>query len=369
LILSWERSVRREWRKKMTTLVGSADVLPPAVEEQAGAPASERPQLLSLVIPVKDEQLAIRPFLDRAQLCLRTALGALPKGSDYEIIFVDDGSTDATLAAILAARAIDSRIKSVVFSRNFGKEAAIAAGLRYASGDAVVPIDVDLQDPPEVIVDLVRKWREGAKVVMAVRSDRNSDGAVKRMTASLFYRIYNRMADRAIPEQVGDFRLLDRQVVDALKELPERTRFTKGLFSWVGFETAHVGYVRAKRAHGTTKWTYWRLWNLALDGITASTTVPLRIWTYCGFLMGVAAFLYASFIVVHTVVFGRDMPGYASLMTAVLLIGGLNLIALGILGEYIGRISSEVKGRPLYVLKRSIGFNCDDESGARVRHS
>ena len=328
--------------------------------------ALEKPaRLLSLVVPVRDEQAAISPFLQRTLPCVAAAIEKMGDGSDYEIVFVDDGSEDSTLAAIISARIENPRIKSVVFSRNFGKEAAIAAGLRYAQGSAVIPIDVDLQDPPEIIPQLVAKWLDGAQMVTAVRVDRSSDGLFKRVTAGAFYTVYNRMADRAIQEQAGDFRLIDRQIVDALNELPERARFMKGLFSWVGFETAQVQYVREPRSSGKTKWGYWRLWNLALDGITASTTAPLRVWTYCGMFMGVAALLYAAFIVGRTMILGRDLPGYASLMTALLFIGGLNLLALGILGEYIGRISYEVKARPLYVLKTAIGFGRDQSSRSR----
>lgn len=277
-------------------------------------------------------------------------------GATYEIIFVDDGSTDITLVSIAAARRLDPHVKAISLSRNFGKDAALAAGLRHARGDAVVPIDVDLQDPPEVIPELVRKWLTGAQVVTAVRADRSCDSSLKRLTARWFYAAYNRMSDRAIDENVGDFRLLDRQVVDIVNDLPERARFMKGLFSWVGFETAGVPYVREQRATGRSKWSYWRLWNFALDGITASTTVPLRVWTYCGILIGAAAFVYGFYIIGSTLVLGRDMPGYASLITAILFFGGMNLVALGILGEYIGRIFNEVKARPLYIVRSTIGL-------------
>jgi glycosyltransferase involved in cell wall biosynthesis len=317
---------------------------------------ADGPRLLSLVIPVLNEHDAIHPFLERAVPALKAAVALVGPGATYETIFVDDGSTDLTLAAIAAARRVDPRIKAIVLSRNFGKDAALAAGLRHARGDAVVPIDVDLQDPPEIIPELVRKWLNGAQVVTAVRADRSSDSGLKRLTARWFYSLYNRMSDRAIDENVGDFRLLDRQVVDVVNDLPERARFMKGLFSWVGFETASVPYVREQRASGRSKWSYWRLWNFALDGITASTTAPLRVWTYCGILIGAAAFLYGFFIIGRTLVLGRDMPGYASLITAILFFGGLNLVALGILGEYIGRIFNEVKARPLYIVRTTIGL-------------
>jgi polyisoprenyl-phosphate glycosyltransferase len=326
---------------------------------------ADRSLLLSLIVPVLNEQDGIQPFLERAVPAMKAAVALMGPGATYEIVFVDDGSTDATLAAVAAARRADPRVKALVLSRNFGKDAALAAGLRHARGQAVVPIDVDLQDPPEILPELVRKWLDGAKVVTAVRANRGSDTALKRFTANCFYSVYNRMSDRAIEKNVGDFRLLDRQVVDVVNELPERARFMKGLFSWVGFESASVPYVREQRANGHSKWSYWRLWNFALDGITASTTAPLRIWTYCGILIGAAAFLYAFFIIGRTVVMGRDMPGYASLITAVLFFGGLNLLALGILGEYIGRIFNEVKARPLYIVRTSIGLETTSEPSDR----
>lgn len=333
------------------------------VKSPTSRPA-DRPGVLSLVVPVFNEQDGIEPFLKRALPALETAAALIGPGATYEIVFVDDGSTDCTVAAIAAARRANLRIKAIVLSRNFGKDSALAAGLRHATGDAVVPIDVDLQDPPEIIPELVRKWLAGARVVTAVRTDRSSDTPLKRLTARWFYSVYNRMSDRAIEENVGDFRLLDRQVIDVVNDLPERARFMKGLFSWVGFETANVPYVRDQRAQGQSKWTYWRLWNFALDGITASTTAPLRIWTYCGILVGAAAFLYGFFIIGRTMILGRDMPGYASLITAILFFGGLNLVALGIIGEYIGRIFNEVKARPLYIVRTTIGFEstADDTS-------
>jgi polyisoprenyl-phosphate glycosyltransferase len=321
----------------------------------------DSPRLLSLVVPVLNEQDAIQPFLECAVPHLEAAVALMSPSADYEIIFVDDGSTDVTVAVIAAAMRANPRVKAIVLSRNFGKDCALAAGLRHAKGDAVIPIDVDLQDPPHIIPELVRKWLSGAQVVTAIRTDRSSDSRLKRLSAKWFYSVYNRMSDRAIEGNVGDFRLLDRQVVNVVNDLPERARFMKGLFSWVGFETASVNYTREQRATGRSKWSYWRLWNFALDGITASTTAPLRVWTYCGVVIGAAAFLYGFFIIGMTFVLGRDVPGYASLITAILFFGGLNLIALGILGEYIGRIFNEVKARPLYVVRSTIGLG---ESGA-----
>ncbi|HYG28146.1 MAG TPA: glycosyltransferase family 2 protein [Caulobacteraceae bacterium] len=307
---------------------------------------------LSLVVPVHNEVGAVGLFLARAAPVLR----GLGKTFTYEIVFVDDGSTDATLAELLAARAENPRIRIVALSRNFGKDTALAAGLAHASGQAVIPIDVDLQDPPEVIPQLLAKWREGFDVVNARRADRSSDSWMKRATARSFYRVFNQMADRPILEDVGDFRLLSRRVVDVVNQFPERARFMKGLFSWVGFRQATIDYQRGARAAGETKWRYWRLWNFAVDGITSFTTVPLRIWTYFGATIAVLAFVFAAVLIARTILFGIDTPGYASLMVVVLFFGGVNLLSLGVIGEYLGRTYTEVKGRPLYIIDRTWGF-------------
>jgi glycosyltransferase involved in cell wall biosynthesis len=306
--------------------------------------------LLSLVVPVFNEEAAIQPFLERAIPAAEAACRRIGPGSRYEIVFVDDGSTDATLAVLLAARA-RAPLHVVSLSRNFGKDAALVAGMRQTRGHAVVPIDVDLQDPPEVIVEMVALWMGGAQIVNGVRSERSGDAPLKQITAGAFYGIYNRFADRRIPANAGDFRLLDRQVVDILNALPERSRFMKGLFSWVGFSQAEVRFKREPRSSGVTKWRYWRLWNFALDGLTGSTTAPLRIWTYLGVTVAGMAMLYGSVIVLETLAFGNPVPGYPSLIVAVLFLGGLNLISLGILGEYVGRIATEVRGRPLYLVR------------------
>ncbi|WP_420346857.1 glycosyltransferase family 2 protein [Pelagibius sp.] len=313
-------------------------------------------KILSLLVPVLNEEHSITPFLERAEPALRDALRCLGPDAGYEIVFVDDGSTDQTVERILQSAKGRPQIKLVRLSRNFGKEAALTAGLQFVSGHAVVPIDVDLQDPPEVIGDMVEAWMAGAEVVNAVRNSRASDGWFKRWSAGTFYRLYNKIAAHQIPGNVGDFRLLDRKVVDVLNDLTERNRFMKGMFSWVGFEQATVGYERAPRAAGTTKWKYWGLWNFALDGFTASTTAPLRIWSYVGLVVAVLAMAYAAWIVGRTLVFGIEVPGYASLMTLILVLGALNLISIGILGEYIGRIAIEVRQRPLYVVRETFGI-------------
>lgn len=305
---------------------------------------------LSIIVPVYNEQESLSLFLETARPAVMRALALIGADARAEFLFVDDGSSDRTgdLLAILARLNADVRCLSL--SRNFGKEAALAAGIDHAAGDAVIPIDVDLQDPPEVIVDMVRAWLGGAQVVNARRADRSSDGWFKRWSAHSFYRLLNHLSDYPIPENVGDFRLLDRQAVDVIKQLGEQARFNKGLFSWIGFRVATVDYVRAARGAGTTKWRLRKLWSLAIDGITASSTMPLRIWSYIGGGIALLAFAYAAFLAVRTLVTGVDVPGYASIMVAVLALGGLNLLSLGIIGEYLGRVAREVRQRPLYVL-------------------
>ena len=310
---------------------------------------------LSLVVPVKDEADAVAPFVERVAPILDGLFDG-SAGAGWEILFGDDGSEDATLAAIVAAHRRDPRVRAVSLSRNFGKEAALTAGLDFAAGRAVVPIDVDLQDPPELIGAMLAKWREGYEVVYGVRTNRKSDSLPKRLTADLYYRAHNYLSSDKIPEHAGDFRLLDRAVVDVIREMPERNRFMKGLFAWSGFRQAAVEYERAPRAVGATKFRYWRLWTLALDGITSASTMPLRIWSYVGLVIAFLSLLYAIYVVIKTVFFGSDVAGYPSLMVAILFFGGLQLISLGVLGEYVGRILIETKRRPLYVVRRKIGF-------------
>lgn len=305
---------------------------------------------LSIVIPVYNEQDAISLFLDAARPAVTAALALIGPGARAEYLFVDDGSCDRTADILAILARLNPEIRCLSLSRNFGKEAALAAGIDHAAGDAVIPIDVDMQDPPGVIVDMVRAWLGGAQVVNARRADRSSDGWLKRTSAQGFYALLNRLSDYPIPENVGDFRLLDRQAVDVIKQLGEQARFNKGLFSWIGFRVATVDYVRAARGAGTTKWRLGKLWSLAIDGITTSTTMPLRIWSYIGGGIALLAFAYAAFLVLHTIVTGVDVPGYASIMVAVLMLGGLNLLSLGIIGEYLGRVAREVRKRPLYVV-------------------
>lgn len=304
--------------------------------------------LLSLVVPVFNEEDVISVFLER--------IGKVFAGMEaiaLEIVFVNDGSTDRTLACLLEHQREDPRIVAVDLSRNFGKEAALSAGLRTARGRAVILLDADLQDPPELIPAMLAQWREGYDMVLARRAHRAEDSWAKRVSARCFYRIYNIFADRKMPENVGDFRLLDRGVVDALNALPESCRFMKGLFAWVGFRTTCIDYARPARAAGTSKFHPWRLWNLALDGIFSFSTMPLRIWTYMGFGLAFAAFCFAVLIIVRVLVSGTDAPGYASLMTAIIFFGGLQLIGIGILGEYLGRNYMESKRRPVFLVKKT----------------
>ncbi|WP_185984512.1 glycosyltransferase family 2 protein [Aureimonas mangrovi] len=273
-------------------------------------------------------------------------------GYDVEIVWIDDGSTDDTLSHLLAISAGKPRHTVVELSTNFGKEAALTAGLDVASGDAVIPIDADLQDPPDLIPAMVAAWEAGAEVVLAKRSSRASDSAVKRKTAQWFYRVHNQLSRTKIPENVGDFRLMDRTVVDAVKRLPERQRFMKGLFAWVGYRTVTIEYVRPPRHAGKTKFSGWKLWNLALEGLTGFSTAPLRVWTYIGLLGAAVAMCFALYILVRTLLFGIDTPGYASLLIAIVLFGSLQLVSIGIIGEYVGRIYTETKQRPNYLVRR-----------------
>jgi len=294
---------------------------------------------------MRDEEGSVEVFFDK----LLPVLKAI--GEEFEIICVNDGSQDATLDRLLKARQNEPRITVLDFSRNFGKEAALTCGLDHASGRAVIPIDADLQDPPELIREMVKMWRQGFEVVLAQRTDRSSDGFFKRKTAEWFYRLHNVISDPVIMPNVGDFRLMDRKVVDALKKLPERRRFMKGLFAWVGFRQAVIPYTREVRKSGKSKFSKWRLWNFALDGITSFSTVPLRIWTYLGLAIAAFSFSYGAYIIGRTLLFGRDMPGYPSLITIILFLGGVQLIGLGVLGEYLGRIHNETKGRPIYIVR------------------
>lgn len=307
--------------------------------------------MISIICPFYNEEPIVAIFFKQ----LLDALASV--NDEIEILCINDGSEDKTLQRIIEQRNIlppNMKIKILDFSRNFGKEAALTAGIDYAKGDAVIPIDTDLQDPPEIINALISKWKEGYDVVLAKRCDRSSDTWLKRNTAQWFYKIHNQISTPPIPDNVGDFRLLSRTAADALKQLPERERFMKGLFNWIGFKTAQIEYVRASRKAGETKFAMLKLWNFALDGITSFSTVPLKIWSYLGFLISLFAFTYGSIIILRTLLYGIDIPGYASLLVMILFLGGLQLIGIGVLGEYLGRIYIETKKRPIYIIREEL---------------
>jgi polyisoprenyl-phosphate glycosyltransferase len=321
------------------------------IKSDTGSYPATFPLELSLVVPIHNESAALDEFFARVLPVLDHL------GCSSEILCVDDGSGDDSLERLLAMRATVPNLKVLSLSRNFGKDVALSAGLEHVSGAAVVPIDADLQDPPELIEQMVVKWREGFDVVYATRARRDGESVLRRISARYFYRIFDRITDIPIPPDTGDFRLLDRRVVDILVRLPERTRFMKGLFAWVGFRQTALTYTRPERRAGSTKWTYWRLWNFALDAITSFSSVPLKIWSYVGVAVSIFAFLYALFLAGLTVVRGVVVPGYASIMVAVLFLGGVQLITLGIIGEYVARMYNEVKGRPLYLVRGRWGFD------------
>jgi glycosyltransferase involved in cell wall biosynthesis len=309
---------------------------------------------LSILVPMHNEEEAIPVFFPALNKVLAVV------DMDYQVICVDDGSTDGTLALLSQMAEVDGHIRIVVLSRNFGKEVALTAALDYAEGDAIIPIDADLQDPPEVIPALIEKWQEGNDVVYARRKSRESDSSLKRKTAEWFYSVIDKLSDIEIPRDVGDFRLMDRKVVDAVKSLPERERFMKGLFCWPGFKSAVVEFDRPIRMEGTTKFSYWKLWNFALSGITSFSTLPIRLGTYLGVLVSGFSLIFGIYIIVKTLILGVQVPGYASLLVVMLFIGGIQLFFMGVMGEYIGRIYTEVKNRPLYFVAKEIGFKKKD---------
>lgn len=300
------------------------------------------PPLLSVVVPVYNEQEVLPEFQRR----LATVLNGL--ALDTEIVYVNDGSQDETLTILQQLHDDDPRVAVLDLSRNFGKEIALSAGLQHARGDAVVVIDADLQDPPELIPQLLDEWRNGYDVVYAKRSERAGETLLKKSTAHLFYRLMQKLGEIRIPEDTGDFRLLSRRAVNAVNSLGEQHRFMKGLFAWIGYKQKPVLYQRDPRHAGKTKWNYWKLWNLALEGITSFTTAPLKFATYLGLLTALGAFAYGSYMILKTLLVGNPVPGYPSLIVIVLFLGGVQLMAIGVLGEYVGRIFTETKRRPLY---------------------
>jgi glycosyltransferase involved in cell wall biosynthesis len=313
------------------------------------------------VIPVFNEAGNVGPLCARLKIVLERISGA------WEIVFVDDGSADGTLAAVRTENRADGRIGAVSFSRNFGKEIAIAAGLDNARGKAVVIMDADLQHPPEVIESFVQRWREGYVMVYGERMSRNDETRIRRGFARLFYRLFDRFGETPIPAGAGDFRLIDRKGVDVLRSLGERARFSKGLYAWIGFRATGVPFVVAERERGGTKWSFRKLFRFAFDGITSFSTVPLRVWTYLGGLISFLALGTALYFLVRTLLYGTDAPGFPSLIVSMMFFSGIQLISLGIIGEYVGRIFAEVKRRPLYVVAERIGGVAAEEGVAPVR--
>jgi glycosyltransferase involved in cell wall biosynthesis len=330
------------------TPVRLLDLWEPAVSGPPTADAATS-WTLSVVVPCHNEAAGIAAFHGRLAAVMATL------GCRWDVLYVNDGSQDATLACLMALHAADPRAGVLNLSRNFGKEIAVTAGLDHATGDAVVLIDADLQDPPELIPELVAGWREGFDIVYAQRRVRAGDSWLKRTTAALFYHLMQHIGGGVrLPQNVGDFRLMSRRAVAALLQLREYHRFMKGLFAWVGFPTKAVLYDRAPRHAGSSSWTYWRLWNFALDGITGFTVMPLKVATYLGLFVAIAALIFGGQLIVRTLLFGNPVAGYPSLMAVVLFLGGVQLITLGVIGEYLGRVFNESKRRPLYLVERMV---------------
>ncbi len=314
------------------------------------------PPLISLVVPMYNEEDVVDQFFD----AVTPVLDGI--SDNWEIVCIDDGSRDGTYDRLRERRMADQRIRLIRLSRNFGKELALTAGLDFCKGRTVIPMDVDLQDPPDLIPEMVEKWRAGFDVVLAKRAQRKTDSRAKRVTARAFYYILHRLSRIDIPESVGDFRLMDRRVVEAVKLLPERSRFMKGIFAWLGFSQTVIEYERKERADGAPKQNWLQLFTLAIDGLVSFSDLPLKVWSYIGLTVALASGGYGVFIVLRTLVFGIDAPGYASLMAAILFMNGLLLLGLGVIGEYIARIFVEVKQRPLYLIEAHEGVDIPDSA-------
>lgn len=314
--------------------------------------------LLSIVVPMYNEGANVAVFYQRITQLLDR------QGFPFEVVCVNDGSQDDTLSRIIQLHRQDPRVKVIDLSRNFGKEVALTAGLDHARGEAIIPIDADLQDPPELISELITKWQEGYDMVYATRLTRAGESWAKKLTALAFYRVISRLSPLSIPPDTGDFRLMSRQVVDALKELREQHRFMKGLFSWVGFRQTSIYYHRDARHGGKSSFNYWKLWNFAIEGITSFSIAPLQVATYVGFLIALSAIVYALYMLLNTLLFGNMVPGYPSLMVMTSFLGGAQLMTLGIIGEYVGRIYNESKRRPLYFIRESLGFCLENGAGS-----
>ena len=314
---------------------------------------SKRFAEISTIVPVYNESENIVELFGRIKLVLEKV------SDDWEIIFVDDGSVDQSVETIKGLRRSDQRVKLIDFSRNFGKEVALSAGLRYSTGKAAILIDCDLQHPPEVIEKMVQKWKEGAEIVFGVRDSRDDESFLKRTFTVVFYSILEKIASIKNCQKIGDFCLLDRKVVDTLNSLLESNRFFKGLINWVGYRQDYVNYAVAKRRLGRSKYNFFKLWNFAIEGITSFSSLPLKVWTYIGIVISLLSITYAIIIIARTFYFGIDVPGYASLIVSILFLGGVQIFSIGVVGEYIGRIYTEVKGRPLYIIRGLYG--CSDD--------
>lgn len=308
------------------------------------------PPEISVAIPVFNEAPNLRPLLARLKPVLEQV------AASFEIVFVDDGSSDATLASLRELHGEDARVKAVSFSRNFGKEIAIAAALDHSRGAAVVLMDADLQHPPETIAEFVAKWREGYKNVYGVRRDRAGEPLLRTLFANLFYGLFDRFAETPLPRGAGDFRLLDRQAIEALLRMRERARFSKGLFAWIGFKSIGVPFEVEERASGRSKFNYAKLIRFALDGLMSFSSVPLKVWAVAGIIVSTFALAMAAYYFWRTVFYGVDVPGYASLIVSIAFFAGMQLFSLGVLGEYIALIFAEVKGRPLYLVAERVGM-------------
>ncbi len=312
--------------------------------------AKRSSQVLSVVIPMFNESRNIEPLLNRLVPVLTRT------GMEWEIVCVDDGSRDDTVPRLIEARNSEPRVKIVRLSRNFGKEVGIAAGLAYASGEAVVLMDADLQHPPELIEAFIARWRAGFDMVYGVRQRWKGASRARQFASKTFYRVFAAMTMTRLPPGAGDFRLLDRRIVDALNACPERSRYTNGLYAWVGFRHVGVSFNVDQRAYGRSGWSLFALWRFAVDAITAFSMMPLRVWSYLGTVVSLLALSYGGYIVFRTLIFGRDVPGYPSLIAAITFFAGIQLIGLGVIGEYLGRVFTEVKRRPLYIVAEEIGF-------------
>jgi polyisoprenyl-phosphate glycosyltransferase len=324
--------------------------------------------MISVVIPLFNEEKGLAHLMDR----LLPVLEGLEH--PFEVVFVNDGSRDGSLDELKKLNTRDSRLKVISFSRNFGKECAIAAGLAYARGDAVVLMDSDLQHPPETIRNFMARWREGYQVVYGQRLDRSTDGLIRRLMSKVFYRVFRLMTKTDLPRDAGDFRLLDRKAVDALNRIGERSRYNNGLYSWIGFRSVGVPYSVGERSIGASKWSPRRLMHFAIDGLTSFSNLPLKVWSYLGLLVSAIALGYATIFFIKTLIFGVDVPGFPTLVISIMLLSGAQLISLGVLGEYLARVYDEVKGRPLYIVAEEVGFDASrtgnhlpDRNGDTVR--